>query len=260
MAMKQLLSRLLKSDVPPPSDRARPRLTRDPADYAAVYAIGDVHGCFQALRALEQRIVEDAAAPPGAKLIVMLGDYVDRGPQSRQVLDHVTGPPPEGFERLILAGNHEEVFLDFLADPQAHMRWLDLGGVQTLLSYGIDVEPVLVRGGIKELGDLARDAVPERHVEALLSAAVSVTLGDIVFVHAGVRPGVAMDEQTDEDMMWIRQPFLTTGPELPIVVVHGHTPNPQPSRAPGRLGIDTGCYATGVLTAVRIIGGEIEIF
>nr|WP_254004981.1 metallophosphoesterase [Pleomorphomonas sp. NRK KF1] len=246
--------------VPAPNEGGRDRIEIDAKD-AVVYAIGDVHGCFDELRAAEQRIAEDAAHISAKRRIILcLGDLVDRGPRSADVLDHLTGAQPNGFERLSLCGNHDETFLSFIEDPQGNMGWLDFGGEETLESYGIDFTRLARhRGGGTGLRDILQSRVPEAHVAFLKQMPVSVRFGNVLFVHAGVRPGVALDEQDDDDFMWIREPFVSQPHGLGLTVVHGHTPANEPVFAPGRIGIDTGAFATGHLTVLRVFDGEATV-
>jgi serine/threonine protein phosphatase 1 len=219
-----------------------------------LYAIGDVHGCLDLLLSAEQRIFADMKATGKPGLIILLGDYIDRGPQSAAVLEHLSRDAAPGVRRLPLCGNHEEAFLQFLRDPGQLTRWLDFGGKQTLQSYGIDVEYMLERTGgrISELKAVLRDAVPEQHVRFLTRLPTCLRIGNYFFVHAGVRPDVALDEQADEDLMWIREPFLSRGPGMPLTVVHGHTPIAVPDFGANRIGIDTGAFMTGQLTVLKI--------
>lgn len=221
---------------------------------AAVYAVGDVHGCRRQLLALERAILEDAAAIPGEKWIVMLGDYIDRGPESAGVVDHLLQPPPDGFLRHALRGNHEQMMLDFLDDPRSNLHWLDQGGAATLASYGVDRAQAFGRSDdlAALLGQIA-ERVPSSHIEFLRGLPVLVGLPGWLFVHAGLRPGVGLERQSTEDLLWIRDPFLY-GPGMPgIRVVHGHTPTPAPEFTPTRIGIDTGCFLTGRLTGLRVM-------
>lgn len=140
------------------------------------------------------------------------------------------------------------------------MGWLDFGGAETLRSYGIDAEHTLKDGGGQAaLFRMVEEAVPEQHIQFLETLPTMLTVGKLVFVHAGVRPGVPLENQTDEDLMWIREPFLSDGPQLSSLVIHGHTVTPEPSFASGRVGIDTGAYATGRLTVLRISQGKASI-
>ena len=257
--MRGLLRKLFRnSQTAAAEGRGRLSFERE-TEFAAIYAIGDVHGCRKELLEAEARIARDASGTDGRKLIVMLGDYVDRGRSSRQVLEHLAGPPPAGFERISLCGNHDDLFLRFLTDPAAHAGWLQLGGHATLFSYGIDASLILNRPrGLERLAELAREAIPAEHVDYLKSLPCLLTIGRIAFVHAGLRPGLPLEEQSDEDLMWIREPFLSRGPELPLVVVHGHTPAPQVTYGKGRICIDTGAFATGHLAVLKIAGGKIE--
>lgn len=258
-AVRSLFGLGAKSQPAPPAGR-RERIEIDPTG-TVVYAIGDVHGCLAELRAAERRIVADAASLPAQRRIILcLGDLVDRGPQSADVLDHLISAPPPGFERLSICGNHDETFLAFLDDPHGNMGWLDFGGEQTLESYGIDLTRLSRhRGGMGGLGEIVRATVPEAHVDFLRNLPVAVRFGDVLFVHAGIRPGVPLKAQDDGDLMWIREPFLSQTNGSGLTVVHGHTPANEPVFAPGRIGIDTGAYATGRLTVLRVFDGQATV-
>jgi serine/threonine protein phosphatase 1 len=205
-----------------------------------VYAIGDVHGCLTQLVELERRIEADAAGIAGEKWMIALGDYVDRGPRSAQVIEHLLQPPPAGFTRFCLVGNHEQMMLDFLDDPVAHAYWLDEGGIETLDSYGID------------LFALPDRPIPAPHMRFLRELPISLSLPGWYFVHAGIRPGVSLSAQVDEDLIWIREPFLGAALADGLRVVHGHTPGPLPVATRHRICVDTQCFRTGRLTAARI--------
>lgn len=247
------------SDMMASEGTRAPRLVIDPSEPAVVYAIGDVHGCLDALIALEERIVADAAGIEGRKLIVMLGDYVDRGPKSAAVVYHLIASPPAGFERICLRGNHDDAFLAFLDGDPAGDWVLDHGAEQTFASYGLDMEALAVDGARHVLREAIRAAVPASHVEFLRQLPVLLTIGTDVFVHAGLRPGRPLAEQTDDDLMWIRRSFLDLGPGLPVRVFHGHTPMREAYVGPERVSLDTHCYRTGRLTAARLQAGEVTI-
>ena len=253
------LSRRRSSGVPKP---VRRRIDLGPAapNYP-IYAIGDVHGCLNELKGAEARIAADIDATGRAGLVVLLGDYVDRGPGSRQVVDHLIRPSEFGLKRLPLCGNHDDIFYRVLQEPELYAEWLGLGGEQTLISYGIDLHHLGARqkGRSARLGGLLAEAVPASHVQFLADLPIFMKIGDLVFVHAGLRPGIPVQEQDDEDLLWIREPFLTEGPRLPVVVIHGHTPQPEPSQGPGRIGIDTGAYYTGKLTVLKIEEGRASL-
>lgn len=222
---------------------------------AVVYAIGDIHGCLAELRGLEQRIIADAAAIQGEKWLVYLGDLVDRGPDSVGVLDHLTARPPAGFRRICLAGNHEIMMLAFLANPGSNHDWLEFGGQETLASYGIDTS------GFLNLRPRQRRAmldshIPEDHVRFLAELPFTLSLPGVVFVHAGLRADVPVDQQSEHDLLWIREEFFNAPPVTGRLVVHGHTPAGQAVILPGRICIDTGAFATGRLTAVRLAPGQ----
>jgi len=222
---------------------------------ALLYAIGDVHGCLDALKALEARIIADAADTPGEKWIVMLGDYVDRGPHSAQVLDHLTARPPSGFSRICLRGNHEEAMLDALEDPRAIDTWLGFGSEATLASYGLSatqIEDLARPGRAASRQQLLHAYVPDEHIAFLRNLPVMLTVPGYILVHAGLRPGVATTAQLDRDLMWIRGEFLAANHDFGAVVIHGHTPADEPYLSARRVGIDTACFASGTLTAVRV--------
>ena len=238
----------------------RPRLEIEPGTYSTIYAVGDVHGCLDPLLALEERIREDASLREGRKLLIMLGDYVDRGPQSAAVLYHLNASPPAGFDRICLRGNHDDAFLDYLEGDPAGDWFLDHGAENTLRSYGVDPEghgPFIASNFA--LRQAVRAAVPCAHVEFLQSMPVLVTVGSDVFVHAGIRPGRPLAEQVDEDLLWIRRSFIDLGPGLLLRVFHGHTPMREAFVGTDRVSLDTHCYRSGRLTAARLADGQVEI-
>jgi serine/threonine protein phosphatase 1 len=219
----------------------------------AVYAIGDVHGCIDELLALERVVARDAETVPGRKLIIMLGDYVDRGPASAQVLDHLTEPPPAGFERICLTGNHEMVMLDYLEGRIGRAGWLAMGAEPTLQSYGIDHARLRdIYQADRRIDDVIRAAVPAAHVAFLRSLPIMVESERFIFVHAGVRPELPLDRQTDRDLVFIREDFYAQAHLLSRYVVHGHTPVGEARREGMRVNIDTGAVFSGRLTALRI--------
>jgi serine/threonine protein phosphatase 1 len=230
--------------------RARPHLVADTWP-AALYAVGDVHGCLAQLLQLERKIVADASATAGEKWIVMLGDYVDRGPDSAGVLDHLLARPPAGFQRFCLAGNHETMMLDFLSTPRPDAAWLEYGGIETLASYGLDIRAMNWHNSRATVAALA-SAIPEEHIDFIRKAPLYLSLPGTLMVHAGIRPGMPLEDQSEQDLLWIREPFLDAAmPEGPRVV-HGHTPASEPVVTPFRIAVDTGAYATGRLTAAKL--------
>jgi len=222
---------------------------------AVVYAVGDVHGCADLLASLMDRIVADARDIEGERWLVMLGDYVDRGPDSARVLDMLLSPPPAGFRRFNLAGNHEVMMLAFLDNPETNPQWLDYGGREALASYGLSSDAMSTMTPAA-LGRELAQRLPVEHLELLRSLPLSLSLPGTVFVHAGIRRGVPMPEQIEADVLWIRRAFHDADPVDDLLVVHGHTPGPVPVVEPRRICIDTGAYATGRLTAFRLSTGS----
>lgn len=260
--MKSLLQRFLRQSGPTKATQPRRRFALgQPGPSYPLYAVGDVHGCMDQLLDAERRIRQDARQYKKAGLTILLGDYVDRGPRSAAVLEHLARPSDATLRRVPLCGNHDDVFLQFLRDPSQIDRWLEFGGRQTLLSYGMDAEHLVSRSGGDPalMRSILKDIVPAHHVEFLESLPVMLEVGDYVFVHAGIRPELPLEEQRDEDLMWIRQSFLSKGPMLPKIIIHGHTPVEKPEFAAGRIGIDTGAYYSGHLAVLKIVDGKASI-
>ena len=222
-----------------------------------VYAIGDVHGCLAELDQLLAMIdADDAARDPAATTLIFIGDLIDRGPASAQVVARVMALQAAGGDVRVLAGNHEEVFVAALAGDEKALRlFCRIGGRETALSYGI-ASTVYERTDHAELGDLLGRHVPPVHRAFFHSLRDMVVMGDYAFVHAGLRPGVPLEEQRTEDLRWIRGPFLDHPQPLDKMVVHGHTIVDQVIRRSHRVGIDTGAYCTGRLTALGLEGDQ----
>nr|WP_319937504.1 metallophosphoesterase family protein [Sphingomonas cannabina] len=223
-----------------------------------VYAIGDVHGRLDLLDRLLERIeADDAARGPARSQLIFLGDLIDRGPQSRGVVERVMRLKAERPNIRVIAGNHEEMLLAALRSERGEaMRFfIQNGGRETLLSYGI-TEAEYEAGTLTDLRDLARRRVPAHHVAFLGSLEPYVAIGDYLFVHAGIRPGVAVEEQSPSDLKWIRGEFLNSKRDHGSIVVHGHTVSDGVDEQPNRIGIDTGAFATGNLTAIGLESSE----
>jgi serine/threonine protein phosphatase 1 len=207
---------------------------------------------------LEQRVVAETSES-GPPIVVFLGDYIDRGPHSARVLDFLLSRP-RGFERRFLMGNHEQAMLAFLAAPIGNRGWLRHGGQETLASYGVAPPPAI--GAEEEqlvaCAEELKQRLPDLHVKFLAGLERYVQLGDYVFVHAGVDAGRPLEQQTDLDLFWSRQRFLADRRPFPQRIVHGHTPVDEPYSDHRRIGVDTGAYASGVLTAARFEGEAVS--
>ncbi len=230
-----------------------------PAGQAA-YAIGDVHGRLDLLEDLLSRISRDARRHEADELrhLVLLGDYIDRGPESRGVVERLLDEPMPGFAGTYLMGNHEEAMLAFLDGLSDGLDWLSFGGLETLLSYGV---PLRSLPRSKDDASLLRralaEAVPQSHLEFLRRCTLHHGIGDYLFVHAGVRPGVPLERQAAADLMWIRDDFLRSRVPLPgRIVVHGHTICDLPQNREHRINIDTGAFVSGRLTCLVLRGSE----
>lgn len=229
---------------------ARPAVA--PSGYR-VFAVGDVHGRDDLLRVLLERIsetIEDAPEPTIE--IVFLGDYIDRGADVRHCIDRLTrwSPPRGGV--VYLRGNHEVALLRFLQDPQALHPWLAIGGEATLLSYGV-ARPTggFGAGSVHSVRDQLLQRLPSAHKRFFDDLGIQHRRGDLFFVHAGVRPGVALEAQASTDLVGIREPFLSSARDLGALVVHGHSITFRAEVRPNRVAVDSGAYATGVLTAAE---------
>ncbi|SEA30073.1 metallophosphoesterase [Rubrimonas cliftonensis] len=223
-----------------------------------LYAIGDVHGRLDLLRARHAAIATDLVRRPvRAFRVIHLGDYVDRGPDSAGVIAALIEFCRDG-DGVCLAGNHDVWMLRFLAKPTAaNSAWTDFGGVETLISYG--VSPYARGMGLRPLKALGKDlraALPPEHEAFLRGLRACERHGDYFFAHAGVRPGRALERQSLSDLTEIREPFLSEQGDFGAVVVHGHTVTPEPCVKPNRIGIDTKAYASGVLTCLVLEGAE----
>jgi len=228
-------------------------------DGTVVWAVGDIHGRLDLLQPLVEAMVADLTASTATrKVVVFLGDYIDRGPDSRGVLRLLSGlSAVQGVEWRFLKGNHEQAMLGFLDDPSAGPKWCEYGGDNALRSYGLRVPDLAHRteAWARVAADL-RHKLTAGEIEFLENLELSYTVGDYFFSHAGARPGVALDRQSPEDLMWIRQPFLNSQTAFERVVVHGHTPAKAVQADSRRIGIDTKAYDSGVLTALRLEGSK----
>lgn len=242
-SLKQLFHRAPQADQP-----AVPAGQR-------VYAVGDIHGQLDLFDAMLAAIAADGATlAPAHTTIVLLGDLIDRGPDSAGVIARARTLQQEGDTR-VLAGNHEEMFLLSLTDREVFRSLLRHGGRECALSFGVD-RAAFDAAELDEAQALVRDAVPADVIAWLQGLENMVVIGDYLFVHAGINPAVPLAEQQTRDLRWIREPFLSYAAPHPLMVVHGHTIVDVPAERVNRIGIDTGAYRTGRLTALRLEGTE----
>lgn len=236
-----------------------PRRSAGPAGARGwrAYAIGDIHGRLDLLDQLLDKIHADLEERPAPKvLLIFVGDLIDRGPSSAQVVERLRTYSRDGVRTVFLLGNHEEVMLRILrGEADVIAKWCSFGGAECLKSYGLDPDKVTAASNEEALA-MVRRAVPSEHAEFVETFDDSCRFGDYLFVHAGIRPGVELDQQKQSDLRWIREPFLFDETDHGFVVVHGHTIRPQVEVRPNRIGIDTGAYRSGVLTALAIEGNE----
>lgn len=225
-------------------------------DGSVIYVVGDIHGRADLLEQKIETIENDRNLRRfDTYQEIYLGDYVDRGPGSPRVLDLLiarTAIPGV----VTLRGNHEHVMGGTFAQPELLERWRFMGGLETMMSYGLSYE--LAKGGSSTLQLHAKwlEAVPQAHKEFLEGLVYSISVGDYFFAHAGIRPGIALERQDPRDLMWIREIFLQSKRWHGLFVVHGHTPTEKPDFQHNRLGIDTGAYITGNLTVLKLFGTE----
>lgn len=232
---------------------ARPMIWPPLPEGERAYAIGDVHGCADLLVRLASKIESDDAIRPEARTtIIMLGDLIDRGPDSAGVVNFVLNWSKQRAIRTI-AGNHEEMLLASFGSEVVLRRFLQFGGRETLVSYLGDAESYSSLS-LEELFEQLPDIIPAQHIEFLQSLEDYVEIGDYLFVHAGIRPGIAPDEQRGTDLRWIREGFLDFEQDFGKIVVHGHTISESVEIRTNRIGVDTGAYRSGVLSAVGLEG------
>ncbi len=223
-----------------------------------VYAIGDIHGCDDELVRMIKLIKKDLKATPVKRHhIIFLGDYIDRGPNNKKVVSRIiklAKSKPKNF--VCLRGNHEDMLLAYLSNPEeVAYKFFTYGGMQTVHSYGIASGTMAnaVKNAVK-IRDALKKAIPGSHLKFLQRLKTHFSLDDYFFCHAGIDPEVSLKKQNPHDLMWIRQKFLTSKSLYNKVIVHGHTPQPEPKLLPNRINIDTRCYDTGILTCVVLEG------
>lgn len=241
------MKRLLRRD--PPAPRRVP-------DGVRVYAVGDIHGRLDLFNSIVAHIEADRAGWRGEVEVVLLGDYIDRGPDSAALLERLAAPLPDWARWTLLRGNHEQAMLDAIegtGGDRVLRLWLDNGGREAVRSYGVAV-PVAYGDDPDAIAAELRARVPDHHLALLRRLKFMHRVGDYLFVHAGIRPGVAIEAQDERDLLWIRNEFLDCRDDHGFVVVHGHSITPDVTERDNRIGIDTGAFATGRLTAVVLEG------
>lgn len=223
---------------------------------AVIYAVGDIHGEYDILMQMLDCIQQDARiyAKGLHPTIVFLGDYVDRGPKIRAVVDCLCGEAPSG----ALRGNHEQAMLDFINDPVANVAWLNFGGRATLQSYSV-APPSGKPDSLLISRNHLQNELPDHHTQWLNNLTLSLVIGDFAFVHAGIRPGVTLSAQSKDDLLWIREPFLGYQRRFEKTIVHGHTISPFPEYRPNRIGLDTGAFSSGILSCAALQGNTVRL-
>lgn len=229
-------------------------------DGMRIYAIGDVHGHIELLREMHARIASEIERDrPNDWRVIHLGDLIDRGPDSNNVIEFLMAAQASDSRHIVLTGNHDIGLLDFLAKPDPQGLFARFGGVETARSYGVQLL----------LGDLAQQrvshaqllrAIPESHLRWLRGLPFQASFGDFYFCHAGIRPNVPLEDQDPHDLIWIRNEFLNHPGLHPKVVVHGHTPQAEAEVLANRVNVDTGVFYSGALTALVIDGVDKRLF
>ena len=249
-----MFSRLLAALRPQPAALSKPNSEPALPAGAVLYAIGDIHGRSDLLDPLLTEIRLQAAAG-GRTIVVGLGDYVDRGADSKGVVDRLLDLAQlPGIEGRFLRGNHDQILLDFLDDPECGPYWRRVGGKETLESYGVEPPDGKQAAQWRRARDAFAAALPARQLAFFQGLAPSFTFGDYFFAHAGAKPGTPLDAQTEQDLLWIRRPFLDHVDRFEQIVVHGHTPAEEAHADHRRIGLDTGAYMSGILSACRFEG------
>lgn len=226
-------------------------------DGVRVYVVGDIHGRLDLLRALHEKVNQDHETWRGDLIVVYIGDYVDRGDDSKGVIDELLNDPLTGFEYVYLKGNHEATLLNFLEHAEVARDWFTFGGDAAVMSYGVPVLPgVLTDVRLREIQAAFRDAVPDAHLRFLSDLRLRYEVGDYLCVHAGIDPGRPLRRQRAEDMLWIRDQFLFSERQYEKIIIHGHSITDEPDIQENRIGIDTGAYFSNRLTCLVLEGRE----
>lgn len=236
--------------------KAKPRYAVPPG--VRVYAIGDVHGCLDQLNRVLEAIDQDVGSYQGKSQLVLLGDLVDRGPQSAEVIERILGGGLPTDTSAVIMGNHEQAMLEcYQGGVATYGSWLQFGGVQTLESYGLSRQEIFAPSF--DLAAGMRRSIPPMHMQFLASFEDYVRVGDYLFVHAGIRPGVPLEKQSARDLRWIRREFLDDTGEHGFMVVHGHSIVPKIQFHKNRIALDTGCYLSGQLSALALEADTVKV-
>ena len=224
-----------------------------------IYAVGDIHGRLDLLNQLLARIGDDMSSRPAIRPVsIFLGDYIDRGPSSRETIDRLI-EHGETNESVFLKGNHEEIAINCLRDRGLFERWMRLGGLETLMSYGIAPRASFDDKQIVRLQAAFHEALPQSHFRFFRDLQTSFACGDYFFAHAGVKPDIPLSRQKDSDLLWIRQEFLSSRDDFGKIIIHGHTPTRDIEVGPNRVNIDTGAFASGRLTCLVIDESSLSV-
>jgi serine/threonine protein phosphatase 1 len=242
--MRNPLKRLFKANRHPPVKPHCPPGSR-------IYCIGDIHGRYDLLKQLHEKILLHAENYSGHKELIYLGDYIDRGEHSNRVIECLLGEPMPGFDIVYLRGNHEQTMLDFLDDPEIGRSWFNFGGLQTLVSYGVRYKKLPTgKKDLQALRDDLQARVPYSHVIFLENTRYAHSSGSYYFVHAGIKPHLALEHQQPVDQLWIRDEFIEHTRPYEKIIVHGHTVSDEVEFMGNRIGLDTGAYLSGKLSCL----------
>ena len=239
---------------------APPRIIEHETCPHLIYAIGDIHGCYDKFCRLEERIFADAEQHGGDALVVVLGDFIDRGPELSRVIDRLLTEPPDGTQRMCLSGNHEATMIDFSRRPRLDHLWLRFGGVETLLSYGVNAVSWMSERPNAALMRHQLDAnIPTEHIDFTSGLPYLIRFKDVLFVHAGIDRNKPLSLQIERELLWIRpNPGEEDVQADGLLVVHGHTPVREPFVSSYRVNLDTGAFAGGALSAGRFVNGRFD--
>ena len=222
-------------------------------DFSQIYVVGDIHGCIALLKKIQQKIIVMSKNTPGTKLIIYLGDYIDRGPEIKETIQTLLDFQPIDFQRIFLLGNHEQMMLDFIkGEPDSLYLWILNGGDKTLNSYGVKAI-TFFEGIIKNdktiRGQLIKK-IPKDHLQFFNNLSLSYQYNDYFFVHAGIDPDIALNKQDKQVMIWTRG--ITYPKDFEKIIVHGHTPQLEIEDLPNRINLDTGAFYSGILSCLLI--------